>query len=728
MDVKSAFLNGYLNEEVYVAQPKGFVDFEHPKHVYKLNKALYGLKQAPRAWYDRLTVYLRGKGYSRGEIDKTMFIHRKSDQLLVAQIYADNIIFGGFSQDLVNNFINIMESEFKMSMVGELSCFLGLQIKQKNDDIFISQEKYARNMVKKFGLEQARNKRTPVVTHVKLTKNTEGAEVNHKLYGVSDFGMMYSYDTTPTLVGYCDADWAGLANDRKSTFGGCFFLGSNLISWLSKKKIYVSLSPAEAEYIPVVTRILFVMVNTRKGSYVPKQSVDAPNVITSSPPPVKHAREEASNRLQDSLRSKAVPEVGESAAPVSPAVHAHRASEATKPSRPVISEKLPSEPQGFVDSQESSSIEGVFIPTLGGPRRSPAIPSGHSPSVHPPRSTLPASKPDVVPADIPRFFTAAHEEHTDVSQNDDQCASFNQADIPHEKIPPLIDDPIAPLSEGRPDSPKGSKPPKRKSQQARRNVTMKTGRKKIPANIPSVPIDGTSFHHEESVQRWKFVMQRRIADEFNNPSSADYKTVHIKGFKFVISPAMINGFLGNTVDIDCYPSCPTTEVLATVLFGGTLSTWPVNGIPAAALSVKYAILHKIGIANWFSSSHASSVSAALGTFLYQICNDDKVDTGAFIYNQLLRHVGSFGVKVPIALLWLFSSLLLHLNEAVLTATNAPGPEPKTIALSYRLFQGSHVPDIDHDVHPTRGPRIFDTTDWDESAEGFYVDRELAPAL
>ncbi|KAL0559124.1 hypothetical protein IC582_003714 [Cucumis melo] len=108
MDVKSDFLNGYLNEEVYVAQPKGFVDFEHPKHVYKLNKALYGLKQAPGAWYDRLTVYLRGRGYSRGEIDKTLFIDSKSDQLLVAQIYVDDIIFGGFPQGLVNNFINIM--------------------------------------------------------------------------------------------------------------------------------------------------------------------------------------------------------------------------------------------------------------------------------------------------------------------------------------------------------------------------------------------------------------------------------------------------------------------------------------------------------------------------------------------------------------------------------------------------------------------------------------------
>uniref|UniRef100_A0A9I9E5Z4 Putative plant transposon protein domain-containing protein n=1 Tax=Cucumis melo TaxID=3656 RepID=A0A9I9E5Z4_CUCME len=116
-------------------------------------------------------------------------------------------------------------------------------------------------------------------------------------------------------------------------------------------------------------------------------------------------------------------------------------------------------------------------------------------------------------------------------------------------------------------------------------------------------------------------MQRRIADElirefivnlpdeFNDPSSVDYQMVHIRGFKFVISPAVINGFLGNTVDIDCSPSCPTIEVLANVLSRGTLSTWPVNGIPAAALNVKYAILHKIDIANWFSSSHALSIYA-----------------------------------------------------------------------------------------------------------------------
>ncbi|TYJ98792.1 uncharacterized protein E5676_scaffold156G001010 [Cucumis melo var. makuwa] len=218
-----------------------------------------------------------------------------------------------------------------------------------------------------------------------------------------------------------------------------------------------------------------------------------------------------------------------------------------------------------------------------------------------------------------------------------------------------------------------------------------------------------------------------LPDEFNNSSRADYQMVHIRWFKFVISSAVINGFLGNTVHIDCSPSYPTTEVLATVLSGGTLSTWPVNGIPTAALSVKYSILHKIGISNWFPSLYASSISTALGTFLYQICNDDKVDTGAFIYNQLLRHVGSFGVKVPIALLRLFFNLLLHLNGAMLT-TDAPRPEPKTIVLSYRLFQCSNVSDINHDVHPTRGPRIFDTIDWDEFAEGFYVIRELAARI
>ncbi|TYK11811.1 uncharacterized protein E5676_scaffold152G00230 [Cucumis melo var. makuwa] len=429
------------------------------------------------------------------------------------------------------------------------------------------------------------------------------------------------------------------------------------------------------------------MVNTRKGSYMHKQSEDAPNVITSSPPPVQHARvrghrfkstpprrpyripsekvqDEASSRLQKSLLLRLCLKSG-SLLLLSLLLYMH--IELLRPLFHSLSRELINRRGIHSNFRRPSTLTSYTFRSFS--------------FVHPPRSKLPTSQPDAVPAHIPEFATVAREEPTDGSQNDDQCASFNQIEIPPEDIPPPTYDPIAPSFEGRLESPKGPKPLKRKTQQARINVTIKTGRKKIPANVPSVPIDGISFHHEESVQRW----------------NADYQTVHIRGFKFVISSAVINGFLGNTVDIDCSPSCPTTEVLANVLSGGTLSTWLVNGIPVAALNVKYAILHKINIPNWFPSSHASSISAALGTFLYQICNSDKVDTGAFFYNKLLRHVGSFGVKVPIAFLRLFSSLLLHLNGAVLIASDAPGPEPKTIALSYRLFQGSHVLDFDHDL-------------------------------
>jgi len=130
MDVKTAFLNGYIKEEVYVSQPPGFENSEMPNHVYKLHKALYGLKQAPRAWYDRLSNFLVSKNYSRGKVDQTLFTKKVRNHIIVVQVYVDDIIFGSTNPSLCEEFSKHMHSEFEMSLMGELQFFLGLQIKQ----------------------------------------------------------------------------------------------------------------------------------------------------------------------------------------------------------------------------------------------------------------------------------------------------------------------------------------------------------------------------------------------------------------------------------------------------------------------------------------------------------------------------------------------------------------------------------------------------------------------
>ncbi|CAM9000587.1 unnamed protein product [Rhodiola kirilowii] len=343
MDVKSAFLNGFLNEEVYVAQPKGFEDPHHPASVYRLKKALYGLKQAPRAWYERLTVFLVDHGYVRGRVDKTLFIKHIRSDFIIAQIYVDDIVFGSNTQKLVDQFVGQMQKEFKMSMVGEMNYFLGLQVTQKDDGIFISQSMYAKNLIKKFDLEKASHKRTLAATHLKITKDDAGTKVDQMLYrsmigsllyltaiipdiayaigvcaryqedpkeshllqvkrivkyvcGTVNFGIWYTKDTNPHLVGFCDADWAGNAEDRKSTSGGCFFLGNNLVSWFSKKQNSILLSTAEAEYIAAgscCTQLLWMKQMLSEYGVEQKEMImycDNMSAISISKNPVQHSR------------------------------------------------------------------------------------------------------------------------------------------------------------------------------------------------------------------------------------------------------------------------------------------------------------------------------------------------------------------------------------------------------------------------------------------------------
>ena len=143
MDVKTTFLNGILREEVYVSQPDRFVDSDNPNHMYRLKKALYGLKQAPRAWYDLLSSFLISQEFLKGMVDPTLFIRRDSKDILLVQIYVDDIIFASTSTKLCDKFFEIICSKFKMSMMGKISFFLGLHISQSPRGIFLSQSKYA---------------------------------------------------------------------------------------------------------------------------------------------------------------------------------------------------------------------------------------------------------------------------------------------------------------------------------------------------------------------------------------------------------------------------------------------------------------------------------------------------------------------------------------------------------------------------------------------------------
>ncbi|KAI3678246.1 hypothetical protein L6452_37531 [Arctium lappa] len=182
MDVKSDFLYGIIDEEVYVCQPPGFENPSYPDRVYKLKKALYGLHQAPRAWYDTLSTYLLENGFERGIIDKTLFIKRSKKDILLVQIYVDDIIFGSTKDHMCRDFEKLMHKSFKMSSIGELTFFLGLQVKHQKDGIFISQSKYVKDILDKYGLIDSKPASTPMETHKQITADLEGEDVDVHLH------------------------------------------------------------------------------------------------------------------------------------------------------------------------------------------------------------------------------------------------------------------------------------------------------------------------------------------------------------------------------------------------------------------------------------------------------------------------------------------------------------------------------------------------------------------
>ncbi|GJS01118.1 retrovirus-related pol polyprotein from transposon TNT 1-94 [Tanacetum coccineum] len=262
MDVKTAFLNGELKEEVYVHQSEGFVDPERPHHVYHLKKAFYGLKQAPWAWYDTLSRFLLAQGFSKGVVNPTLFIQKTGKHTLHVQIYVDDIIFASTDPKDCDRFSNEMSSKFQMSMMGQISFFLGLQISQNPRGIFINQSKYANEILKKFDLHKSDPIGTLMVERTKLDEDLSGTPVDQTKYrsmigslmyltasrsdlvfamcmcaryqsrptknhleavkrvfrylqGTINMGLWYPKDTAMSLIAYADADHAGCQDTRR---------------------------------------------------------------------------------------------------------------------------------------------------------------------------------------------------------------------------------------------------------------------------------------------------------------------------------------------------------------------------------------------------------------------------------------------------------------------------------------------------------------------------------
>nr|GEW52565.1 copia protein [Tanacetum cinerariifolium] len=262
MDVKTAFLHGSLKEDVYVCQPEGFIDADHPSHVYKLKKALYGLKQAPRAWYDELSKFLLQNHFFKGTIDPTLFIRCFDDGILVVQVYVYDIIFGSTNPRYIQLFSDLMQSRFEMSMMGEMTFFLGLQVNQSPCGIFINQSKYVLEILNKYGMESCDPVGTLMEIKDKLDLDQNGTLIDATKYRSMIDALMYL-----------------TSNTFKSTFGGAQFLGEKLLTDYgfhfnkitircdSKSAIAISCNPVQHSRTKhIAVRYHFIKEHVEKGT------------------------------------------------------------------------------------------------------------------------------------------------------------------------------------------------------------------------------------------------------------------------------------------------------------------------------------------------------------------------------------------------------------------------------------------------------------------------------
>ena len=278
LDVKSAFLNGYLEEEIFVEQPKEFAVKGKEDKVYQLKKALYGLKQAPRAWYNRINAHLLGLGFKKSQSESTLYIRKINVGRLIISLYIDDLLVTGSNQYLMDKFKDEIEEVFEMTDLGDMSYFLGMEVHHNQHEIFICQQQYAKEILKKFKMEECKPTTTPMNQKEKFCKEDGVEKVNEELYrsmigclmyliptrpgllsrymhwaseiylqaakrivryikGTIDFGIKFKQVQNFHLHGFYDSDWAGCVDDMRSILGYCFSFGSVVISWCSKNRI-----------------------------------------------------------------------------------------------------------------------------------------------------------------------------------------------------------------------------------------------------------------------------------------------------------------------------------------------------------------------------------------------------------------------------------------------------------------------------------------------------------
>ncbi|MFS7982428.1 putative RNA-directed DNA polymerase [Helianthus anomalus] len=295
LDVKNAFLHGNLGETVFMHQPMGFRDPNFPNHVCLLKKSLYGLKQAPRAWYQRFADYVPSMGFRHSQCDHSLFIFKEGNHMAFILLYVDDILLVTSTATLRTRFMSRLSAEFAMKDLGPISYFLGISVKYCPNSLFLSQEKYAMEILEQAGLAECNPVATPVDTQQKLStksgslladsteyRRLAGAlqyltftrpdiayavqqvcihmhapttthmnalkRVLRYIKGTLAFGLHISASPTTSLISYTDADWGGCPDTRRSTSGYCVYMGDNLLSWSSKRQPTLSRSSAEAEY------------------------------------------------------------------------------------------------------------------------------------------------------------------------------------------------------------------------------------------------------------------------------------------------------------------------------------------------------------------------------------------------------------------------------------------------------------------------------------------------